>query len=313
MNSPTALVTGGAGFIGGHLVDRLVARGYYVRVFDNLSTGNLDNIRSHLGSGCVEFVKGTVCHAKKVEKVVEGMDFVFHLAAKTSVPLSFKNPSRTFSVNVSGTVNLLRCCHHARVKKFVFASSCAVYGDPYEVPVSEVEPADPISPYAESKMAGELFCKGFYKTGLLKTVMPRFFNVYGPRAILNDYAGVIVKFVENAKSGRPLIIYGDGSQTRDFVSVFDVVDALVLCVEDERADGEIFNIGSGKETTIEDLAETIIELSNSKSKILHKAERKGDIKKTYADISKVKQVLGFVPRVDLQLGLRSLMMGVGLS
>ena len=306
MSKKTALVTGGAGFIGSHLVDRLVEEGYYVRIFDNFKTGNLSNIQKHLDSASAELVEGSVCNIKQVEKVTKGMDYVFHLAAKTSVPMSFKNPSRTFSVNESGTVNLLRCCHHAGVKKFVYGSSCAVYGEPFEVPVSELEPTDPISPYAESKKAGEHFTIGFHETDLLNTTILRFFNVYGPRAILNDYSGVIVKFVENAKRDKPLVVYGDGSQTRDFVSVFDVVDALVLCAEDQRADGEIFNIGSGKETSIQELARLVLELSNSKSKIKKKPEREGDIKKTFADISKAKAVLGYVPRVDLELGLRSL-------
>lgn len=307
MSEPfSVLVTGGAGFIGSHLVDALVERGYYVRIFDNFKTGKMNNIKRHLKSRDAELVKGSITEIEHVEKVVQNMDYVFHMAAKTSVPQSFLNPSRTFNVNVSGTVNLLRTCSHADVKKFVFGSSCAIYGDPYRVPVSEMEPADPISPYAESKMAGEQFCLGFYKTDLLKTVMPRFFNVYGPRPVMNEYAGVIVKFINNAKKGKPLIVYGDGTQTRDFISVYDLVNALIACLDNEKVDGQTFNLGTGKPTTIQDLAQMVVELTGSKSKIKNVKERAGDIKHSHADISKAKELLGFEPKVSLKEGLAEL-------
>jgi UDP-glucose 4-epimerase len=300
------LVTGGAGFIGSHLVDKLVDLGFFVRVFDNLSYGKLENIQKHLDSGAVEFVKGNITKIKPVKKAVQGVDYVFHLAALTSVPLSVKNPSLTFNVNVSGTVNLLRVSSHSKVKKLVFASSCAVYGDPVHFPVIEEEPIDPISPYAESKVAGEHFCRGFYKTGMLKTVMFRFFNVYGPRQALNDYSGVITKFIDNAKADKSLLVYGDGSATRDFVCVFDVVEALVSCLDDWKCEGEAFNVGSGKPTKIQDLAKTVIELTDSKSKIKNKKEREGDIKYSYANITKAKQQLGYKPKVSLKAGLKDL-------
>jgi UDP-glucose 4-epimerase len=302
----TVLVTGGAGFIGSHLVDALVERGYYVRIFDNFKTGKLENILGHLKSGDAELVRGSITEIEHVEKVMRDVDYVYHLAAKTSVPQSLLNPSRTFNVNVSGTVNLLRVSSHAKVKKFIFGSSCAVYGDPYTVPVSEAEPADPISPYAESKMAGEQFCLGFYKTGLLKTVMPRFFNVYGPRTVMNEYAGVIVKFIENSKKEKPLIVYGDGTQTRDFISVFDLVHVLIACLDNENVDGKVFNLGTGKPTTIQDLANIVLELSGSKSKIKNVEEREGDIKHSHADITKAKKLIGFDPKISIKDGLKEL-------
>ena len=177
---------------------------------------------------------------------------------------------------------------------------------PYGLPVTELEPNDPISPYAESKMAAEHFCLGFFRTGLLKTVILRFFNVYGPRQAHNDYSGVITKFIDNSRQGKPLVVYGDGSQTRDFVCVYDIVDALVSCLDTENANGEVINIGSGEATTIQDLANTIIELTNSKSEIENKPERKGDIKYSYADISKAKNLIGFNPKVCLKDGLQGL-------
>lgn len=285
-------------------MDKLVGLGYFVRVFDVLSTGKLDNIQRHLDSGKAEFVKGRVTIIQDVEKVVKGIDYVFHLAAQTSVPFSITHPSYTFNVNVSGTVNMLRVCHKAKVKKFVFGSSCAVYGDPYHLPISEDEPKDPISPYAESKQAGEHFCVGFYKTGMLKTALLRFFNVYGPRSPLNNYSGVITRFIDNSRKGEPLVVYGDGCQTRDFVYVSDVVDALVSCLDDWKCDGEIFNVGSGKPTTILDLAKAVVELTGSKSVIKNENERKGDIKDSYADISKAKKMLRYSPKVTFKEGLK---------
>ena len=300
------MVTGGAGFIGSHLVDRLVDEGYFVKVIDNLSTGNLKNIRKHLDSGCVEFVKGDIRKIKQVKQAVNGVDYVFHLAAMTRVPLSVRNPSLTFNVNVSGTVHLLRISADTNVKKFIFASSCAVYGDPHNMPINEDESTNPISPYAQSKLASEHFCMGFYKTGLLKTVLLRIFNVYGPRQILNDYSGVITKFINNVDKHKPLIIYGDGSQTRDFINVSDVVVALVDCMKNEKADGQIFNIGSGKQTTIQDLAKTVLKLNKSEAKIKNKEMRKGDIKYSYADSSKASNLLGYNPKIKLKDGLQDL-------
>ena len=306
MSKQRVLVTGGCGFIGSHLVDKLVDLGYLVRVFDNLSSSKLANIEGHLDSGKVEFVMGDIREPRLIRPALAGVDYVFHLAAQISVPLSVIDPSLTFDVNVSGTVHLLRLCYQIGVKKLIFSSSCAVYGDPYGLPVVEIEPNDPISPYAESKMAAEHFALGFFKTGLLKTVVLRFFNVFGPRQPLNDYSGVITKYIDNSLQGKPLLVYGEGNQTRDFICVYDVVDALVSCMKNQKANGEVFNIGSGKPTKIQYLANTIIELTKSKSKIKNKPERKGDIKYSYADISKAKNLLGFESKVNLKDGLQGL-------
>ena len=303
--SKKVLVTGGAGFIGSHVVDRLVNDCYEVRVIDNLSTGNLDNIQDHLNSGKVELVKGDIREASTVKETLEGVSAVIHLAALVSVPLSIQNPNLTFDINLLGTLNLLRSSIEKRLEKFVFVSSCTVCGEPKTLPVTEKTPTDPISPYAESKLIGERYCLGFSERQLLESVVLRFFNVYGPRQTINDYSGVITRFLECCDQKLPLTIYGDGSQTRDFVNVNDVATAVVSSLESKAA-SEVFNIGTGKPTTINELAQAIIELTVSKNEVHFEKARPGDIKNSYADISKAKKLLGFEPQVSLRSGLQTL-------
>ncbi len=301
------LVTGGAGFIGSHLVDRLVSSGYDVRIIDNLSTGRLENIQGHLDSGRVDFVLGDIRDLSFVKRSLKGVDVVVHLAALISVPLSVENPDLTFDVNVTGTLNMLRACAEEGVGRFVFVSSCAVYGDPDCFPVSEETLTCPISPYAESKLLGERCCLGFAERGLLEAVVLRFFNVYGPRQGLNDYSGVITRFVDFCRRGVPLVIYGDGSQSRDFVSVYDIVEAIIASINCAEAEGKIFHVGSGKPTSVNELAKMVIDLVGANLEILYQAPRVGDIRDSYADISKAKKWLGYEPRVCLKDGLRDLL------
>jgi UDP-glucose 4-epimerase len=301
------LVTGGAGFIGSHLVDRLVNESYDVCVLDNLSSGKLSNINGPLKDGKVKFVEGDIRDASLLIKVLAGVDVVVHLAALISVPLSVANPELTFDVNLSGTSNLLRSSVKAGVSKFVFISSCAVYGDPKIQPITEETVTDPISPYAESKLIGERYCLGFHDRGLLRSVVLRFFNVYGSRQSLNDYSGVITLFLDRARRNEPLIVYGDGLQTRDFVSVHDIAEAIFASLNSVGAEGEIIHIGSGRATSINELAQTVLELTGAESGILHKSPRAGDIKNSLADISKAKRVLGYEPKFSLRDGLRELL------
>ena len=300
------LVTGGAGFIGSHVVDRLVNEGYDVRVLDDLSSGKLDNIQSHLSSGKVEFVKGDIRNASTVKNSLNDVNVVIHMAALVSVPLSLENPTLTFDINLLGTLNLLRTSVEKHVERFIFISSCAVCGDPASLPVTEQARTNPISPYAESKLIGERYCLGFSERQLLQSVVFRFFNVYGPRQGMNDYSGVITRFIDRCNRKLPLTIYGDGSQTRDFVNVIDVAKAVVASVKSRKADGEIFNVGSGKPTSINELAKTIMELANVTSEISYEKSRTGDIKDSYADISKAKQILGYAPKISLKDGLKVL-------
>jgi UDP-glucose 4-epimerase len=188
----------------------------------------------------------------------------------------------------------------------VFVSSCAVYGDPEFLPVDEGCKANPISPYAESKFLAERYCLRFDKQKLLRSVVLRFFNVYGPRQGLNDYSGVITRFVDRVRKKEPLVVYGDGSQTRDFVSVHDIVEAVLASMRSFAAQGQVFNIGSGKPTSINELAKTVLELAGVDLEIRHEKPRVGDIKDSYADISKAKKVLGYMPRVGLREGLEGL-------
>jgi UDP-glucose 4-epimerase len=300
------LVTGGAGFIGSHVVDRLVAEGFDVRVLDNLSSGRLENIGGHVKNGAVDFVEGDIRDEEIVGRCVDGVDVVFHLAAVASVPFSIVNPDLTFDVNVGGTLNLLMSSVKRRVERFVFVSSCAVYGEPRYLPVDEGHPAGPGSPYAASKLAGERYCLGFDRRQLCRSVVLRFFNVYGPRQGLSEYSGVISRFVDLARRGLPLTVFGDGSATRDFVYVGDVVDAVMGCVDNGAAVGEVFNVGTGRAVSIGELAETVLELTGSGSGVCFSAPRAGDILHSYGDVGKAERVLGFRAGTGLRDGLRVL-------
>ncbi len=297
------LVTGGAGFIGSHVVDQLVDEGYEVRVLDNLSTGKIENIKGHLSSGKVELVEGDIRDSSIVAESLDGVSKVVHMAALVSVSLSIENPDLTFDINLLGTLNLLRSSIAKHIDKFVFISSCAVCGDPEVLPVTEQTRTNPISPYAESKLIGERYCLGFSERQFLSSVVLRFFNVYGPRQGINDYSGVITRFIDRCGQKLPLTIYGDGSQTRDFVNVKDVAAAVVTSINNSNSESQVINIGSGKATTINELAKTIIELSGVDTKITYEGSRVGDIKESYADISKAKRLLGYEPKVSLREGL----------
>jgi UDP-glucose 4-epimerase len=301
------LVTGGAGFIGSHLVDRLVKCGNNVRVIDNLSTGNLSNIEGHIKGGKVDFIKGDINNFETVKKAVKDCDAIAHLAAIISVPFSMKNPKLTCETNIGGTLNLLSKAAEEGVRKFVFISSCAVYGDPKYLPVDEVHPTNPLSPYAESKLLGERYCLGFHERQLLKSVVFRLFNVYGQRQGLNEYSGVITKFLGQMRQGLPLVIYGDGSQTRDFVHVSSVVEVVHSALEGSKADGEIFNIGTGKSVSIKELAQTLLDSAHSNVDISYAPSRSGDIKFSYANNSKAKRLLGLKTEVSLSDGLQDLL------
>ena len=307
------LVTGGAGFIGSHVIDRLVKEGYSVTVIDDLSTGKIENIRAHLDSGKVTFAKGDIRDVSFVRENLRGINAVLHFAAMISVPLSIINPNLTFDVNLLGTLNLLHSCVKAKVSRFVFISSCAVCGDPATLPVSEETPPNPISPYAESKLIGERYCLGFHERRLLSSVVLRFFNVYGPRQGMNDYSGVITRYIDRISHKEPLIIYGDGLQTRDFVNVSDISSAVLAATSLEDAAGQVINVGSGKPTSINKLAKTLLELSGKDLEIIHEKSRPGDIKDSYADISKAQKLLCYEPQFLLNEGLSVLLRKNGLT
>jgi UDP-glucose 4-epimerase len=278
-----------------------------VSVIDNLFTGKVENLQSNLKDGKIKFFKGDIRDGKLVNELVKSVEAVVHLAAVSSVPFSVDNPVLTNDVNVNGTLNLLKACWESDVKKFVFISSCSVYGEPQYLPVNEEHPTQPLSPYAASKVAAEAYCKAFREAYGLDTVVLRLFNVYGPRQREEDvYSGVITKFANNLTRGKPLVIYGDGNQTRDFVHVEDVVEAVWLTLESEDAVGETFNIGSGKATSINELAKLLAEIFRVEAEAVHGKPRAGDLRRSYADIAKAKKALGYKPKIGLEHGLKSL-------
>jgi UDP-glucose 4-epimerase len=301
------LVTGGAGFIGSHVVDALITRGDTVTVLDNLSNGKTDNLKNHLGAPAFRFIQGDIRDAGAVKKALADADAVIHEAAMISVPLSVKNPIITRSVNVDGTLNLLKASSSLGVKRFVYASSCAIYGEQTKFPISEDAPPNPLSPYADSKLTAEKECLAFHDQEELETVCLRYFNVYGSRQAAGEYAGVMVKFLERLRVDQPPIIYGDGGQTRDFVHIQDVVEATLLALRHDGLAGEVINIGTGRGASINELCEIFLKTAGkTRIKPVHEAPRAGDIRHSWADIGKAKRLLGFRPRVPLEEGIRRL-------
>ena len=308
MQSLRILVTGGAGFIGSHLVDRLMKEDYEVVVLDNFSAGKAENIQHHLDSQSFDLVKGDIRNSEDVRKAVGDADVVFHLAAIVNVPLSIEDPLLVNDVNVRGTLNLLEASVKEDIQRFIYVSSCAVYGEARYLPINEEHPIMPLSPYGISKFTAEHHCKIFHKIHDLKTVCLRFFNVYGPRQSEGPYSGVITQFVNRLKRGKPPIVYGDGEQTRDFVYVEDVVEASMLVLRCQHCAGEVINIGAGKPTTINELSKVLMKMFRELSvKPEYAPLRAGDIRDSYADIGKAGRVLGYRPRIRLEGGIRRLL------
>ena len=301
------LVTGGAGFIGSHIVDRLLDEGFKVRVLDSLSTGEKKNLAKHQDKKSFQFIEGNIRNFDLVKKTVKGVDAVIHEAALVSVTRSVENPLLSNEINVTGTVNLLKACVDAHVKRFVYASSCAVYGDTETLPNHENLAPKPLSPYAVDKLAAENYAKVFHKVYGLETTSLRYFNVYGPRQKYGPYSGVISIFINRLLENKPPIIYGDGEQTRDFINVKDVVEANMLALSKRKAVGEVFNISTGEATTINKLTETIQKIMGKTSlKPVHAKPRPGDIKHSYGDITKARRNLEYEPKVQLEKGLSEL-------
>jgi len=300
MDTLRVLVTGGAGFIGSHLVRELVSLGYEVRVLDNLSRGSLENLGEALSE--VELVLGDVRDPEVVARAISGVDAVVHLAALVDVEESIQLPELYTEVNLVGTLNLVKASR--RVDSFVFSSSASVYGDPVKVPIPETHPLSPKSPYAASKAAAELYIKTYSNIYGFRYVILRLFNVYGPRQS-RSYSGVVVEFVRRALRGEPPIIYGDGEQTRDFIYVSDAVKAIVAALR-SKVSG-VYNIGSGTPTKILDLAYMVLKVTGAENLRPEFGEvRPGDVKHSVADISKATRELGFKPTVSLEAGLRLL-------
>ncbi|MBI4731718.1 MAG: SDR family oxidoreductase [Chloroflexi bacterium] len=295
------LVTGGAGFIGSHLVEELLRRGDSVRVLDNFSTRRRENLQSFHGD--LEIVEADLRDAARVKDAVTGVNWVFHLAAFISVPQSMLDPETCFAVNVGGTVSLLEASRRAGVRKVVLASSTAVYGDTDTFPTTEETPLRPLSPYAVSKQVNELYTRLYTQTFNLPVVALRFFNVYGPRQRPDSpYAAAIPIFIDRLVTGQPIAIYGDGRQSRDFVFVKDVVRANLLAAESEAA-GEVYNVCSGRETTLLDLLEELSEIAPRLPEVRFESPRSGDIYRSVGSPAKAEQAFGFRAQTSLADGL----------
>jgi nucleoside-diphosphate-sugar epimerase len=308
----TALVTGGAGFIGSHLATALAERGARVRVLDDLSTGRRENL-AHL-AGRVELIEGDVRDAEVCRRACDGVDLVFHQAALGSVPRSMRDPATSLAVNVGGTANVFAAARDAGVRRVVYASSSSVYGDAAGLPKREGEEGEPLSPYAASKAMGEDLARVFARCFGLEPVGLRYFNVYGPRQDPDGpYAAVIPRFFAAALAGEPMVIHGDGEQSRDFTYVADAVEANLraaaappaACAAPAAAVGRVYNVAAGHRTTILDLARTIAALAGSPAPPHHTAPRPGDVPHSLADLTNVRRDLGYQPTHTLQEGLEA--------
>lgn len=336
------LVTGGAGFIGSHITDALIEQGHKVVVLDNLSSGHRENLANVIAR--IEFIQGDVRDAATCLKAAEGCDGIFHEAALVSVPDSINRPRDNHDMNITGTLNVLEAARQQGVQRVVFASSAAVYGDNPELPKRESMLPEPKSPYAMAKLAGEYYLKVYAECFGLETVALRYFNVFGPRQDPSSmYSGVISVFSERIKKGLPITIYGDGQQTRDFVNVKDVVQANFLAMQvdsqrpavfagyaeprEDRGQKSVlkpkaqslkpsasaerfaaFNVATGKSHSLLDLVSVLGELCGTKPEVTFSPSRPGDIQHSLAGISKVRNILGYEPKVSLENGLRDLVL-----
>ena len=297
------LVTGGAGFIGSHIAEELVKRGERVRVIDNLSTGKHENLQHLMHE--IEFIEGDLRDQEASARAVERVDFVMHQAAIPSVPRSIQDPKGSTENNLNGTLHLLVAARDAGVKRVVYASSSSVYGDSPTLPKSEDFSPAPLSPYAASKLAGEYYCQVFSQVYGLETVSLRYFNVFGPRQDpLSLYAAVIPTFITSALAKKPLIIYGDGEQTRDFSFVANVVQANLLACEAEGIAGETLNVGGGTQTSLNQLIQELQTIVTADLNVEYADPRPGDVKHSLASIDKAKRLMGYESTIPFGEGLR---------
>jgi nucleoside-diphosphate-sugar epimerase len=297
------LVTGGAGFIGSSLARALLERGDDVRILDNFSTGD----RANLDGLDVEIVEGELRSYERVHNAVRTTEVVYHLGALGSVPRSVQDPLTSSAVNVEGTLNVLLAARDEGVRRVVFSSSTSVYGSTRQLPTREDSPPDPISPYGVAKLAAERYCISFSRVyESFESVVLRYFNVFGPRqSPFSQYAAVVPRFVTAIDAGRPVEIHGDGEQSRDFTYVGNVVDATVRAGDAAGASGEIFNVAAGSPASVNLIADTIGEILGKPVERRQLPSRAGDIRNSWADLSKSERVLGYVPRVALAEGLRA--------
>lgn len=299
------LITGGAGFIGSHLVERLLAAGDRVRVVDDLSSGKRQNLPDH---DALELIVGDIRDAGLIDRCAKGMDAVVHLAAIASVQASIDDPVRTHQVNFDGTLNLLEASRRHGVKRFIYACSAAVYGDAVIIPVPEETMPKPLSPYAVDKLSGEHYLLHYHRAYGLAATSFRFFNIYGPRQDPSSpYSGVISIFVECLKRNRPVTVFGDGTQTRDFVYVADLANLLARAARGMEGNGGVFNVGTGVRHSLLQLLTYLEKLSGKEIERRHEPVRPGDIQHSCADVSRLTSSYGSAPATPFEQGLKKLL------
>ena len=297
------LVTGGAGFIGSHLVDLLLTQNHQVVVLDNLSTGKLDNLPA--ASDALQIEVGDICSTQTVDRAISGCDAIVHLAAVASVQASVEDPCATHQVNLVGTLNLLEAARKNNIKRFVYASSAAVYGNTEEIPVAECTRLKPLTPYAADKLAGEYYIDFYRRQYGLKPIIFRFFNIFGPRQDPSSpYSGVISIFLQRAIDGQPVNVFGDGEQTRDFVYVTDLVRLLEQAVSTSKNITEPMNVGNSEQTSLNQLLAAIQEFSEKQLEINYYAPRPGDIRHSCADNRRVKEQMSYRREYSVAEGLK---------
>ena len=301
--SRSVLVTGGAGFIGSNLVRALLERGDKVRVLDNFATGNRANLTGLEDD--IEVVEGELRSYERVHNAVRGVELVFHQGALPSVPRSVQDPLTTSAVTIEGTLNVLLAARDESVRRVVFASSSSVYGNSGTLPRTETQQPDPISPYAVAKLSAERYCVSFHRVYGLETVALRYFNVFGPRQDpKSQYAAVVPRFLAAIDEGRAVPIHGDGTQSRDFTYVENVVEANLLAADAPEAGGTVLNVATGRQASVNELADAIGAVLGKPVEKQYLPTRTGDVRDSWADVSKAARVLGYETRVGLEDGLR---------
>jgi len=296
------LVTGGAGFIGSNTVDELVRHGHSVVVLDDLSSGKEENLAEIRGK--ITFMKGSVNDLETVQKAMHQADYAIHLAARTSVPRSVKDPLETNRINVEGTLNMLVAARDNKVKRFVFAASSSAYGETPTLPKTEAMRPEPISPYGVSKFVGELYAQAFGRCYGLENVSLRYFNIFGPRQDPDSpYSGVLSRFATAFLDEEQPVVFGDGEQTRDFTFVENAVQANLLACEASGASGGVFNVGTGGRVSLNQTLEILRRITGKNLEAKYDSPREGDIRDSQADISKARQILGYRPTVEFEEGL----------
>ncbi len=299
---PFYLVTGGAGFIGSNIVTHLVARGDQVRVLDNFSTGRRENLAAVAER--IEVVEGDIRSYHLVQQAVAGVDFVLHQAALPSVPRSVRDPITSNEVNVLGTLNLLQAAREAGVRRLVYASSSSIYGSNAALPKHEAMCPAPLSPYAISKLAGEQYCRVFWQLYGFETVCLRYFNVFGPQQDpTSQYSAVIPRFITALLENRPLTVYGDGSQSRDFTYVANVVQCNLLACAAPQAPGQVFNVACGQRFSLLELVDHLAQITGRSPQVQYAAGRPGEVPHSLAAIERARDVLGYQPEFDFDKGL----------